>query len=205
MRVKGKEIYIIAAVVAVVLIVAWYFLLLSPTRTKIADTDDQIATQTTSLNGLKAEVARLEEYKKAAPQSRAEIVSLGKMLPGTEGVPSLIIELGQTAEASGVDMVNLSPGTVQVGTPFGIQLITLQVEGTYFDVEDFMYRLENYVSIRNADVRVTGRLLQVTSAAITGGSSENGSSTSSPKLQASVTLNAYLWGGPAAVATGGAQ
>ena len=36
MRVRGKEIYIIAAVVAVVLIVAWYFLLLSPTRS-----DDQ--------------------------------------------------------------------------------------------------------------------------------------------------------------------
>ena len=32
MRARGREVYIIAAVVAIVLIVAWYFLLFSPKR-----------------------------------------------------------------------------------------------------------------------------------------------------------------------------
>ncbi len=38
-RARGKEVYIITAVVAVVIAVAWYFLLLSPTRSEIADED----------------------------------------------------------------------------------------------------------------------------------------------------------------------
>jgi preprotein translocase subunit YajC len=45
MRARGREIYIIAAVVAVVLIVAWYFLLFSPMRQKMSDIDDQITAQ----------------------------------------------------------------------------------------------------------------------------------------------------------------
>ena len=93
MRTRGKEVYIITAVVAVVLIVAWYFLLFSPTRTKLSDLDDQIVAQQAALVTAKQEVVRLESYKKTAPQSRVEIVRLGKMLPMSEGIPSLIIEL----------------------------------------------------------------------------------------------------------------
>ena len=42
MRARGREIYIITAVVAVVLIVAWYFLLFSPTQSKLSDLDQQV-------------------------------------------------------------------------------------------------------------------------------------------------------------------
>jgi len=57
---RGKEVYIITAVVAVVLIVAWYFLLFSPTRTEISDLDSQIQSQETALATAQQEVARLE-------------------------------------------------------------------------------------------------------------------------------------------------
>ena len=98
---KGREVYIITAVVAVVLIVAWYFLLLSPMKTKLSDLDGQVQAQQAALVTAKQEVARLESYKKTAPQSRADIVRLGKMLPESEGIQSLIIELTRTADASG--------------------------------------------------------------------------------------------------------
>jgi Tfp pilus assembly protein PilO len=87
-RLRGKEAYIIAAVVAVVLIVAWYFLLFSPTRGDIAELNDQISQEQTNLAQARQEVARLEQYKKTAPQSRADIVRLSKALPGSESMPS---------------------------------------------------------------------------------------------------------------------
>ncbi len=108
------------------------------------------------------EVVKLTAYKKTAPQSRAEIVRLGKMLPESEGIPGLIIELTKTADASGVSVTSITRGTTTPGNPFGIQQLNLQVTGRYFDVEDFLYRLEEYVAFRNASFRVTGRLLQVT-------------------------------------------
>ena len=162
MRARGREIYIITAVVAVVLIVAWYFLLFSPTQRKVSELGTQIESAQSALDMANQEVVKLESYKKTAPQSRAEIVRLGKMLPESEGIPGLIIELSKTAEASGVSITSIARGTTTPGSPFGIQTVTIQVGGRYFDVEDFLYRLEEYVAFRNASFRVTGRLLQVT-------------------------------------------
>jgi type IV pilus assembly protein PilO len=197
--VKGREVYIITAVVAVVLIVAWYFLLLSPTRTKLSDLTSQAEAQRVALATAKQEVARLEAYKKTAPQSRAEIVRLGKMLPESEGIPSLIIELTRTADASGIDLNSITRGATQPGTPFGLQTVTLAVTGRFFDVEDFLYRLESYVAFRNASFRVTGRLLEVRTLSLTGGAATTDGTA--PPLTVTVELNAYLW---AAAATGGA-
>lgn len=210
-RLRGREVYIIAGVVAVVVIVAWYFLLLSPTRNDISSLNDQISAEQVSLAQAKQDVARLEQYKKTAPQARADIVSLSKALPGSTGVPSLLIELPQTASTSGVTLTSISNGQVQPGTPFGIQTITLNVQGTYFDLEDFFYRLENYVQLHNTQFVATGRLLQMTTVSVSGGSSSGtATSSGSPTLQAAVTLNAYLQPAstpPAASAStsGGAQ
>ncbi len=203
MRARGREVYIIAAVVAVVLIVAWYFLLLSPTLSKISDTDSQITSAQTALDAARMNVARLETYKKTAPQSREEIVRLGKMLPTSEGIPSLIIELTKTASASGVDLTSITRGSSQTGSPFGIQTVQLSVSGRFFDVEDFLYRMESYVAFRNAEFRAEGRMLEVTQLSMTGGAATT-SGTTAP-LTVSVGLSAYLWGAPATTAAGGAQ
>jgi Tfp pilus assembly protein PilO len=203
-RLRGKEIYIIAAVVAVALIVAWYFLLFSPTKSEISSLNDQISTEQTKLAQAKQEVARLEQYKKTAPQSRADIVRLSKALPGSEGVPSLIVELGKTAEASGVSLVSITRGETKEGTPFGIQAITLQVEGQYFDLEDFFYRLENYVDFHNQKFRAEGRLLQLVNIQMTIVAAVGNVSAGSPTLQAAISMNAYLQP-VAADGAGGAQ
>jgi Tfp pilus assembly protein PilO len=208
MRTRGREIYIITAVVAVVLIVAWYFLLFSPAQRKISDLDTQVQSAQSALDMANQEVVKLESYKKTAPQSRAEVVRLGKMLPVSEGIPGLIIELTKTAEASGVSITSIARGTTTSGSPFGIQAVSIQVSGRYFDIEDFLYRLEEYVAFRNATFRVTGRLLQVTSLTMAASTGTTTTTSGSPPLAVSIGLNAYLWGGAGgstATATGGAQ
>lgn len=208
MRARGREIYIIAGVVALILIVAWYFLLFSPKMSEKDDLQAQIDTQQTTLATAQQEVIRLESYKKTAPQSRAEIVRLGKMLPQSEGIPSLIIELSRTADASGVDLTTITRGATALGTPYGVQGVTIQVVGRFFDVEDFIYRLENYVAFRNESFKVTGRLIEIANVTIQAGSSTDGSA---PPVSAGIALNAYLWALPAAApaaappAEGGAQ
>jgi type IV pilus assembly protein PilO len=200
-RARGKEIYIITGIVAVVIAVAWYFLLLSPTRDEIAEKTMQVETAQTTLNAARQQVVRLETYKKTAPQSRAEIVRLGKMLPESEGIPSLIIGLSKTASTAGVELTSITRGESKAGAPFGIQSVNLQVSGRYFDVEDFLHRLESYVAFRNADFRVTGRLLQVTSVTLSGAASAPAGSSASPALTANVVIDAYLWGGSTSGAT----
>ena len=194
-RARGKEVYIITAAVAVVVLVAWYFLLLSPTRSEIATKTDEVQAAEVNLNAAHQQVARLESYKNSAPQSRSEIVLLGKMLPEAEGIPSLIVELTKTAASAGVDLTSIARGTSSLGTPFGIQTVNLQVSGRFFEIEDFLYRLESYVAFRNTDFRVTGRLLQVANVTLSGGSATSDGTTTGPPLTVTVVLNAYLWGG----------
>lgn len=201
MSVRGREIYIIAGVIIAVLVVAWYFLLFSPTRQKLSDLDDQIAADQTALTSAQQQLARLQSYQKTAPQAEVDIVRLSKMLPEDEGMPGLIIELTKTATASGVTIASISRGTTSTGAPFGIQTVTLQVAGRFFDVEDFLYRLENFVRFQNTTFSVTGRLLQVTNVTLTGTTTTGTTTTSgTPPLNVSVTLNAYLWGGSAPAA-----
>ncbi len=205
MRGRERGILIIAGVVAAVLVVAWYFLLFSPTQRKLADLDDQISSAQSSLSMARAELARLESYKKTAPQARAEIVRLGKMLPESEGMPGLIVALQDAAEVSGVEITSISRGDVTPGSPFGIQTLSLQLRGRFFDVVDFLYRLEQFVAFRNTKFRATGRLLHVTQLGIT---RESGTETTAvPALNVTLNLNAYTWGGPgsAQAASGGAQ
>jgi len=207
MRARGRGILIIAGVVAAVLVVAWYFLLFSPTQRKLSDLDDQISSAQSSLSMARAELARLESYKKTAPQSRAEIVRLGKMLPESEGMPGLIVALQETAKLSGVSIDSISRGGFTPGTPFGVQTLTLQLSGRFFDVEDFLYRLEQFVSFRNTKFRATGRLLQVTQLTMTRQQAAGEQTTAVPELTVTLNLNAYTWGGAgsARAATGGAQ
>lgn len=190
---RGKEVYIIAGVVAVVLVVAWYFLLFSPVQNKIADLDSQIASDQTTYAALKNQLSRLQNDQRTAPQARAELVRLGKMLPQSEGIPSLIIELTRTASESGVTLSSITRGATQTGSPYGVQTVTLAVTGVFFDVEDFVYRLEDYVAFHNASFRVTGRLLQIINLGLTRGAVTPASPE--PPLTVAVTLDAYLWGG----------
>jgi hypothetical protein len=135
---------------------------------------------------------RLEQYKKTAPQSRADLVRLSKMLPQDMGIPSLIVELTATAKASGMEFVSITPSEPAQGTPFSVQPLNLVVRGRFFVLEDFLYRLEDYVAYRNESFLVTGRLLQVAGLEVVEGPD------GLPQIEVTITIDAYLWSGTGA-------
>lgn len=189
---RGKEVYIITAVIVVVVTVAWFFLLYNPQRSQVSSLKDQIGAAETQLNGLQQDVVRLKSYAKTAPQTQADLLLLNKMMPTQTGIPSVIIELTQTAEQSGLDFTHLSPGAVTAGNTFSVQPITLTFTGGYFDLEDFLFRLESFVEYRNSEFLVTGRMLQVSQMQITPvGGAETSAATND--LTINLTLNSFMW------------
>jgi Tfp pilus assembly protein PilO len=188
-KTRGKEIYIIAGVIAAVVCAAWYFLFFSPTQTKLNDLNSQVTQAQQSLSGAKQDLVRLQAYAKAAPQTKAELVRLNKILPSdTNGIPSAIIELNKTVKESGLAFVSIKPTAEQAGTPFTVQAADLEFSSGYFDFEDFLYRLEGYVEYRNADFLVSGRLFEVSKIQMT--KSEQGSD-----LKVTVSIDGYQWNG----------
>lgn len=187
-QIRGKEIYIVTGVILVVVIVAWWFLFYGPERSDVKAYDEQIQTAQSTLASAKQDVLRLEGYKKTAPQTQADLLRLNKMMPAESGIPSVIVELTSTASQSGLDFVRIEPGEVTAGQTFGVEPITLNFTGLYYDLEDFLFRLESYVEYRNSSFLVTGRLLQVARIDIGEGPGDG-----FPNLDIAITLNAYLW------------
>jgi Tfp pilus assembly protein PilO len=193
MKARGKEIYIIAGVVVVVLCVAWYFLLYSPVKSKLSTLDTQIQAKTSEQQVAQTRLATLESYKKTAPQKEADLVIYSKMFPTSANIPTIMVELTRTAKRSGVDFISFTPtAQIAVGAaPFEIQTFAINVAGRYYDLEDYLYAIQSYV--------VSGRLMAVTSISLApGGSSATGApiDLSDPPLSMQITLKAYLWATP---------
>jgi Tfp pilus assembly protein PilO len=188
-KARGREIYIIAGVIAAVVCAAWYFLFFSPTRTQLNDLGAQVTQAQQTLSAAQQDLVRLQAYAKAAPQTKADVVRLSKILPSDlNGIPSAIVELTKTAKESGMSFVSIKPNAETVGTPFSVQAADLEFTSGYFDFEDFLYRLEGYVDYRNANFLVSGRLFEVAKIQMT--KEEQGSD-----LKVTVSVNGYQWNG----------
>ena len=203
MKIHGKEAYIIAGVAAVVLLGAWYLLFFRPVSSKLSRVNGQISSAKSSLQGKQIEIAQLRSYQKTAAQAKVDLVRLGKMLPSQGNVPSIIVELMQASKLSGLDLAGITPELPKAGTPFGLQTFTLKMCGSFFDLEDYLYRLEQYVQFRNDDFVVSGRLLQLVSIQLQRVDSDD--PTLSGTLGITLKLNAYLWPVTTATSTAGGQ
>jgi hypothetical protein len=198
MRLRGRDLYIIVGVVAVVVAVMWYFFLFSPERKKVSDLGAQYAQQEQTLSQTRQTIRTFQMYKKTAPQAEADLIRLHKIMTAEGAIPSFIVGLTQTAKASGLEVVSIAPQTLAGGVPFTVQPMALDFDGRYFDVEDFLYRLENYVEYRNQQFLVTGRMF-----AVVGISLQKSTQKEYPYVDAKVTINGYQWT-PVAGATTGA-
>ena len=189
MRLRGRELYIIVAVVGVAVCLMWWFFLYSPKQKELGNLNSQYTQLSQQYDSVRLTLQRFEEYKKTAPQAEADTIKINKAIPNEDAIPSFMIAIKDTVDASGLKLIVLTPGVAtHVATmPFAVQAFSLQLSGRYFDVEDFLYRLENYVDYRNQSFLVTGRMFAVT--AITLGAGKLGF----PDLAVTISLNGYQW------------
>jgi Tfp pilus assembly protein PilO len=188
MKLRSRELYIIVGVVAVVVGVLWYFFLYTPEQKKVADLNTQLVSQQNTLQQTQDQIRQLLLVKKTAPQAEADLIKLHEVMPSEAAIPSFMRGLVQTAQDSGLTMISVSPQATAAGVPFSVQPIQLEFDGRYFDAEDFLYRLENYVSLRNQQFAVTGRMFSVVSLALA-----KSTKNAYPDLDIKITINGYQW------------
>jgi Tfp pilus assembly protein PilO len=200
MKLRGRELYIIVGVVAVVVGVLWLFFLYKPEHKKVAALNTQYVAQQSTLDQTQLQIRQLTLLKKTAPQAEADLIKLHQVVPSEAAIPSFIVAMTTTAQASGLAPLGVTPLATAAGVPFSVQPINLRFDGAYFDVEDFLYRLENYVAYRNGQFLVTGRMFSVVSLTL---SKTKLAGKDWPDLDVMVTINGYQW--TPAGATVGAQ
>ena len=193
-------------------IAAFYFFVLAPKREEVAKLDTDIAAQKAEIEQARLTLAGYEEAKKSYKKNYATLARLGKAVPADDDVRSLMVQLESTADRSGVtfekiEMANnlggetapgaaatpaagtlaSAPGTVPVaGGVLSAMPFSFSFTGSYFDLTAFFARLEHFVSLNNAKLDSTGRLMRLESIAITP------SSVGFPDMQAEINAATYL-------------
>ena len=100
-----------AAGLALLIVVAGWFLLISPAKSKVSDLNTQTAAQQQTNAGLATQVAQLKLQNKALPKQEAKLAEIRRHLPPTPAMPAFITTLTQIATDSGVKLVSVAPAT----------------------------------------------------------------------------------------------
>ena len=98
-----------AAVLAFLILVAGWFLLISPTKAKVSDLQTQTASQKQTNVGLATQIAQLKVQNKNLPKQEAKLAKIRQHLPATPALPTFVRTLTTIAHEAGVKLVVVSP------------------------------------------------------------------------------------------------
>lgn len=196
---KKRDILILIGLSLLVLLVAWYFLVIGPKRDQASEAQQQLDKEMQNYQDNTNKVKRLDDERTAARQTSGEILRLNKLVPVDSQVPSLIVEMQQTANEAGIKFIKIETQEVVAGDTSGtIVPFTMVFQGNFFDVNDFLYRVENYARMEGNDVNVSGRLLSVVNISL----KEPDTDPKFPRVQAEMGINAFMTSPAPTKATG---
>jgi Tfp pilus assembly protein PilO len=191
--------------------VAFWLILLAPKRDKANELKNQAATLTTELAAAEAKANEALAATKDFASDYAKLVQLGKAVPADASTPSLLIELetlgtathtsfdsislgggeseGGAEEATGGEVESLPPLGATAG-PSGLLAMpySLEFEGGFFDVANFIHRLDGLVKTKDDAVVAHGRLVTVDGFELAPGGGEG----SSDQLAAHLSVSTYV-------------
>jgi Tfp pilus assembly protein PilO len=173
----------VAGAVLLVLVASW-FLLLSPKRDKVVELDQSIAASQTELAAKQDALAR----PAAAVKIRAsDLFRLNKALPDKTDMTAVILDVNRLATANKLSFRSLAPTAAIAGTGSIAQPVSVSVQGRFGSVSKFLGDLMNLVRVRAHHVLdARGRTYSITAVEL--GSPED---ADFPMVKATVTINAH--------------
>jgi len=180
----------IAVVVLLLLALIGYFAVVKPQKGKAADLATQIAAQDKQVEEARALLAKSKDAQKVRV---ADLFRLTKAMPDQPDEAGIVLELTNVARQSGITFQSIAP---QGSTPLsGYQVVPINVvfDGNFFQLTDFLFRLRNLVDVRRGALAANGRLFTVDTIQFDEGARKF------PQVQASLTVDAYIYGTGATV------
>jgi hypothetical protein len=182
----------IAITVAVLLVVAalGYFVLVRPQKGTAANLSKQIAAEQKQVDDARALLVKAKDAQKVRV---ADLFRLTKAMPDQPDEAGIVLELNNIARQSGISFDSIAP---QGSTPLsGYQVVPISVvfNGNFFELNDFLLRLRNLVDVRRGALEADGRLFTVDAINFNEGERKF------PQIQASLTIDAYMYGTGATV------
>jgi len=197
---------LLVVIVAAVAVGGYWKFALAPKRQEAAALEQQVIEAQTQLGQTRATIASYRDAKGQYQANRATVVRLGKAVPADDDTRSLVVQLDAAAKRSGIDFDNVdisagsgaatatataasatpvTPGAVNLGS-FSAMPFNFSFTGRYGNLQNFISRLERFVTLDGEKIAVNGRLLRVD------GISLHAASDGWPGLQADIAASSYL-------------
>lgn len=227
----NRRALLLAGAGSLVLLLVWYFALWSPRSSALEDAHDRRDIAEERNQQLEASIERLRNDQQNEPQRRATLERLRAAVPDQPNLAQFILDTNDAAVKAGIDWISIAPTppaaataptapttttTVAAGSGVGAGAgapttsvgsapaeikMTMQVSGGYFQVLDFLNRLNAMPRIvvvdglnLNADqsarltVTVTARMfVQPGAVAGPGGTTTTTTSTTAPAAGGTTT------------------
>jgi Tfp pilus assembly protein PilO len=161
---------LIAGAVAGLVLVLWYLLLWGPQKSDLTEATERRETAETKQSELATRVGRLRAAQKDEPIKRARVEALRTTIPDDPHLADFILAANDAAAKSGIDFISIAPSepAPAPGTPITPAAsaasapragsrptrttapilpaeikLELQIEGGYFQILDFLNRLND--------------------------------------------------------------
>jgi len=110
MTLTDRDRKIMIALVPVVVLVAYWFLLLAPKREEASTAAQELSTQQQRVEDARARVDAAQGAKENFNVSYAQVVRLGKAIPSKIDMPSLLVQLDAAAAGTGIRFTKIVTG-----------------------------------------------------------------------------------------------
>jgi Tfp pilus assembly protein PilO len=211
----GRDRMVLIGIVVVALLGAAWMLVVSPERQKAAQLETQVAAAQAQLASAEGKVSSARAAQSQYSTAYASLVSIGKAVPPSDEVPSLIEELSNASNEKQVDFSSITSGdgssssassgaaTATAAAGFSQLPFSFVFEGSYFDLEHLFNKLTSFAKLDSAgDLQVSGRLLTIQSVKLAPASTGSEPDKSSGALTGSITATAYVLPGSTGGITG---
>lgn len=197
-----------------VLAAVWLFAV-SPKREQAAKLGTEVSTAQAQLASAEAQLASASAAQAKYQDAYASIVRLGKAVPASQEVPSLIYQLSQATKEKNVEFASITASVPGAGTGSGSSSastsataaagvtqmpFTFVFNGSFDSLYNLFQQLDAFTTLHttSGELNVSGRLLTIQSIKLgpvsaAGGSTQgSGTSGGSEQLSGTITATAYV-------------
>jgi Tfp pilus assembly protein PilO len=204
----GRDRIVLMVIVVLVVAAGGWILVVSPKRKEVKSYEAKVATAQTQLATAQSTLSNAKVAEAQYTSAYASVVRLGKAVPPSQEVASLVYQLEQVSNQRSVSFNSIINGTgsgasgtsaaaTAVATPaasagFTQMPFTFTFSGGYFSLEHLFHGLTGFTTHSTASgaLEVSGRLLTIQSVKLAPEASTGGSSHG--KLTGTVAATAYV-------------
>jgi Tfp pilus assembly protein PilN len=183
-RINGRLALLLAIAGLLIIVLAGWFVLLSPQSSKAAALDTQIGDASVQLAATQSFMRSPE-----AQQSVADLRRLRRAIPDDVEMSEILRQLAWASRVSGVRIESITHSQPVPSTGAQAVPIALSVKGRYFRLAKFMHLLRLEAGVKDGKVHASGRLYGIDNISL--------SSNNKGPVTATVALDAFVFGSTA--------